>query len=175
MHNTQYVTFALLQEIDKAINSIDLTIKDKLSYAIETHVAPSVAKAFQKIQERFNEERNDLLVEHCYTDEKGIIQRDEKGSYQFTKQGQKEINKAVKELKNSSEAWPCEVRVHVVKQWSTLRKGDKAISDEVKTPLLGILFSPAIEEEVEEVVFEGAPLNALAVDKKGLVTSNGKH
>lgn len=62
--------------------------KTKLGYAI-TRMMPRV----QKLQGKYNNGVEDINIDCCATDDKGIILRDEGGNYKFTKDGLKERNK----------------------------------------------------------------------------------
>ena len=67
----------------------------KLKYAIN-----KVAKRLTKAFENYNEMVADIKRDHCYT-EKDIIVRDEKGEYKYTKENEKKMTKAVKDLINN--------------------------------------------------------------------------
>jgi len=69
---------------------------NKLSYAIK-----KVLKRIDKVQVQINEAMEDLRIDNCNVDEKGNVLRDEKGSYQYTKEGLKALGKGMRELKDA--------------------------------------------------------------------------
>jgi len=69
--------------------------ESKLKYALE-----KVGKLNKTIGDDYSAATEDLRIDFCETDEKGIILRDEKGQYKFTKEGIKKFNAAVKDLQN---------------------------------------------------------------------------
>ena len=67
--------------------------ESKLKYALE-----KVGKMNKTLGDDYSAATEDLRIDFCETDEKGIILRDEKGQYKFTKEGLKNFNSAVKAL-----------------------------------------------------------------------------
>lgn len=70
--------------------------ESKLKYAIER-----VMKRTKKVIEQYREDLEDAQIEHCYADEKGVIVRDGRGEYQFTKEGLTALNQKRRELVRS--------------------------------------------------------------------------
>lgn len=50
----------------------------------------------------YNEKREDIKLEHAYTDSNGLLEFNEKGEYKYTKEGFRAINNDFKELLNQS-------------------------------------------------------------------------
>lgn len=69
--------------------------ESKLKYALE-----KVGKMNKTLGDDYSAATEDLRIDFCETDEKGIILRDEKGQYKFTKEGLKNFNAAVKALQS---------------------------------------------------------------------------
>lgn len=67
--------------------------ESKLKYAVT-----KVTKQCNTLLARYNEEGEDLDIEHCAVDEKGIILKDERGGLQFTKEGLAKRNAARRAL-----------------------------------------------------------------------------
>lgn len=65
----------------------------KLKYALS-----KVQKRAMSAVERYNEQLEDLRVQHCAEDAEGIVLRDDKGNYKFTKEGLNTLNKAQRAL-----------------------------------------------------------------------------
>ena len=63
--------------------------ENKLKYALQ-----KVQKKALKMLQAYNDSLEDLRVENCATDEKGVVLRDPNGNYQFTKEGLTAFNKA---------------------------------------------------------------------------------
>ncbi len=80
-------------EIFNVLNKIDLKTDTKLKYAVI-----KVLKSFKKIAEDYKEKINDINIEYCHTDEKGVIVKDSEGDFSFKKEDLKKREKAVKEL-----------------------------------------------------------------------------
>ena len=69
----------------------------KLKYALE-----KVGKLNKNLQDDYSEAVEDCRIDFCEADEKGIILRDEKGQYKFTKDNSKKFNAAVKALQTKA-------------------------------------------------------------------------
>ena len=67
--------------------------ESKLKYALE-----KVGRLNKSLQTDYSDSCEDCRIDFCETDEKGIILRDEKGQYKFTKENLKKFNAAVKAL-----------------------------------------------------------------------------
>jgi hypothetical protein len=76
----------------------------KLGYAIA-----KLHTRMKKILDRYNNAREDIQIDTCSPDEKGIILRDERGNYRYTKEGMKERNKQLQALYET----PCEIEPYI--------------------------------------------------------------
>jgi hypothetical protein len=65
----------------------------KLGYAI-TRMNPRV----QKIQQRYQNSIDDIHIDACATDEKGLILKDERGEYRFTREAMRTVKRRRQEL-----------------------------------------------------------------------------
>ena len=64
-----------------------------------------IKKIIEKIKpllDIYNEKREDIRLEYAYTDEKGILELNEKGEYKYTKDSFKAMTNEFKELLNQS-------------------------------------------------------------------------
>ena len=87
------LTYVQLLDLVKNVNS---TIAEKGSK--KEVKFKKIADKIKPILEDFNEKRADIRLDNAYTNEKGILELDEKGDYKFTKEGVKKLNKDLKEL-----------------------------------------------------------------------------
>lgn len=78
--------------------------ENKLKYAL-TKTQKSVAK----VVEEYNEKLEDLRIDHCSVDEKGIILRDANGNYLFGRDGLKALVQGQRALNNQN----VEVQEHI--------------------------------------------------------------
>lgn len=73
------------------------TTASKFNYALGR-----VLKRGVKLQAEYQERVEDINIDNCATDKDGVILRDDKGGFRFTKEGEKARNKARGELFRSS-------------------------------------------------------------------------
>lgn len=69
----------------------------------ETKVQKKLFKIYEKLKkhhEGYQEKFQDIRLEAALVDDKGALVLDEKGEYKFTKDGVRQVEKAVKELLN---------------------------------------------------------------------------
>ena len=72
--------------------------------AQETKVQKKLVKIFEKVKPLvadYQERVNDARLENALTDEKGVLQLDEKGGYKFTKEGAKQLGKDIAALEST--------------------------------------------------------------------------
>lgn len=93
MANKVNKTHAELLELVRALN---MTPADKGSKA-EAKLK-KVAEKIKPIFEGYNEKREDIRLDHAYTDKNGVLEMNEKGEYKFTKDGIKAMAKDMKKL-----------------------------------------------------------------------------
>jgi hypothetical protein len=73
------------------------TDESKFRYAITR-----VLKRGSKLDSEYVEKAEDVNIDNCATDKDGVILRDDKGGFRFTKDGEKARNKARLELFHST-------------------------------------------------------------------------
>jgi transcriptional regulator of heat shock response len=57
-----------------------------------------VAKKLEKYVNEYNEQIEEIRIDNASTDDKGVILKEEKGGYKFSKEGLKKVMKQVKQL-----------------------------------------------------------------------------
>lgn len=89
---------ATYRQINEFIAAASVYLKahpepSKLEYALKKMLKRSGA-----VMEDYNEKLEDLRIDNCIENDKGVIARDERGNYQFSKDGLKTLLKAHREL-----------------------------------------------------------------------------
>lgn len=57
-----------------------------------------IAKKLEKHVNEYNEQVEEIRIDNASTDDKGVILKEEKGGYKFSKEGLKNVMKQIKEL-----------------------------------------------------------------------------
>jgi len=57
-----------------------------------------IAKKLTKYVDEYNEQVEEIRIDNASTDDKGVILKEEKGGYKFSKEGLKKVMKQIKEL-----------------------------------------------------------------------------
>ena len=57
-----------------------------------------IAKKLEKYVNEYNEQVEEIRIDNASTDDKGVILKEEKGGYKFSKDGLKKVLKQIKEL-----------------------------------------------------------------------------
>lgn len=57
-----------------------------------------IAKKLEKYVNEYNEQVEEIRIDNASTDDKGVILKEEKGGYKFSKDGLKKVMKQIKEL-----------------------------------------------------------------------------
>jgi ElaB/YqjD/DUF883 family membrane-anchored ribosome-binding protein len=57
-----------------------------------------IAEKIKKVFEEYNEQREDIRLDHAFADKNGVLEMNEKGEYKFTKDGIKAMAKEMKAL-----------------------------------------------------------------------------
>lgn len=57
-----------------------------------------IAEKIKKLFEEYNEQREDIRLDHAFTDKNGVLEMNEKGEYKFTKDSIKAMSKDMKAL-----------------------------------------------------------------------------
>ena len=90
-------TYANLLELIRSINTIESEKGSKREAKLK-----KIVDKIKPIFEEYNEEREILRLDNAYTNDKDVIDFNEKGEYKFTKDGLKKMNAELKELLNKS-------------------------------------------------------------------------
>ena len=99
-------------EIFNTINNLELKEETKFRYA-----AIKVFTATKKLVDKYQEKLQEINVDTCFTNEKGVIEKDDKGNFLFTREGARERDKLVKELNSEM----VEIPHHFVELTSELK------------------------------------------------------
>jgi hypothetical protein len=75
--------------VNQQVKGQDTKISQKLG---------KVAKKLEKYINEYNEQVEEIRIDNASTDDKGVILKEEKGGYKFSKEGLKKVMKQVKEL-----------------------------------------------------------------------------
>lgn len=88
------LTFERISEYSKEAREYNKNNDNKLSYANK-----KVLKQLDKIQEEVDELIEEARINHCSVDDKGNVLRNDKGGYEFTKDGIRNLTKDLKKIK----------------------------------------------------------------------------
>lgn len=108
--------------------------KSKLGYALQ-----KVRLRAEKLWNQYQAKVEDLNIDHCVVDDKGVILKDEKGEYKFTKEGMKARNQARQKLYESE----VEIDPHFV----TAKLPELSTSEQLA--FIGFVMREEIEEQAE--------------------------
>lgn len=97
---TNYKTLLMLRSFNEQLQKID-----GAENIIPLVQLKKVVKKFSDKYDEFDESVEDLRLDHCYKEGNKIV-RDDKGSYQWTAEGEKAFRKAYKELLNNEVQLP---------------------------------------------------------------------
>lgn len=75
--------------VNQQVKGEDTKVSQKLS---------KIAKKLEKYANEYNEQVEEIRIDNASTDDKGVILKEEKGGYKFSKDGLKKVIKQVKEL-----------------------------------------------------------------------------
>jgi hypothetical protein len=75
--------------VNQQVKGEDTKVSQKLS---------KIAKKLEKYANEYNEQVEEIRIDNASTDDKGVILKEEKGGYKFSKEGLKKVMKQVKEL-----------------------------------------------------------------------------
>jgi hypothetical protein len=90
---TYEAAITFLNVSDLWLKQAEVNAKTKLGYAIQ-RVRPRAEKLYNE----YRSQVEDIGIDHCVTDDKNVILKDERGDLRFTKEGAKARNKALREL-----------------------------------------------------------------------------
>ena len=83
----------LYKDLNLLVNSMQAAIGSQ-----ETKVQKKLFKIFEKVKPLvadYQEKINDIRLENALTDDKGVLQLDDKGGYKFTKDAAKKMGKEI--------------------------------------------------------------------------------
>ena len=102
----------LYKDLNLLVNSMQAAIGSQ-----ETKVQKKLFKIFEKVKPLvadYQEKINDIRLENALTDDKGVLQLDDKGGYKFTKDAAKKMGKEIAILESQEiEFKPKIGRAHV--------------------------------------------------------------
>lgn len=96
---SQKVTRTYLDLLD-LIRSLNATPAEKNSK--KEVKLKKIGEKIRPLFETYSEKREEIRLDNAYTNEKGVLDLNEKGEYKFTKDGLKKMNKQIKELLSES-------------------------------------------------------------------------
>ena len=86
-------TNAELLELVRFLNSTPVEKGSKAEAKLK-----KIAEKIKPLFEDYNEKREDIRLDHAYTESNGVLELNEKGEYKFTKDGIKAMGKDMKKL-----------------------------------------------------------------------------
>lgn len=83
------------------IDNLNFETKKQQVKGEDTKVSQKLGKIAKKLEKyviEYNEQVEEIRIDNASTDDKGVILKEEKGGYKFSKDGLKKVMKQVKEL-----------------------------------------------------------------------------
>jgi len=77
------------ETVNQQVKGQDTKVSQKLG---------KIAKKLTKYVDEYNEQVEEIRIDNASTDDKGVILKEEKGGYKFSKDGLKKVMKQIKEL-----------------------------------------------------------------------------
>ncbi len=77
------------ETVNQQVKGEDTKVSQKLG---------KIAKKLTKYVDEYNEQVEEIRIDNASTDDKGVILKEEKGGYKFSKDGLKKVMKQIKEL-----------------------------------------------------------------------------
>jgi transcriptional regulator of heat shock response len=77
------------ETVNQQVKGQDTKVSQKLG---------KIAKKLTKYVDEYNEQIEEIRIDNASTDDKGVILKEEKGGYKFSKEGLKKVMKQIKEL-----------------------------------------------------------------------------
>ena len=77
------------ETVNQQVKGQDTKVSQKLG---------KIAKKLTKYVDEYNEQVEEIRIDNASTDDKGVILKEEKGGYKFSKEGLKKVMKQIKEL-----------------------------------------------------------------------------
>lgn len=92
------MTYKSLLEL---VDNLNFETKKQQVKGEDTKVSQKLGKIAKKLEKyviEYNEQVEEIRIDNASTDDKGVILKEEKGGYKFSKDGLKKVMKQVKEL-----------------------------------------------------------------------------
>jgi transcriptional regulator of heat shock response len=89
------------KQLLQLVNNLNNEISNHQVLSEETKISQKltkIAKKLEKYVNEYNEQVEEIRIDNASTDDKGVILKDEKGNYKFSKEGLKNVMKQIKEL-----------------------------------------------------------------------------
>ena len=89
------------KELLELVNNLNNEIVNQQVKGAETKPSQKlgkIAKKLEKYVNEYNEQVEEIRIDNASTDDKGVILKEEKGGYKFSKDGLKNVIKQIKEL-----------------------------------------------------------------------------
>jgi hypothetical protein len=83
------------------VDNLNFETRNQQVKGQDTKVSQKLAKIAKKLEKyviEYNEQVEEIRIDNASTDDKGVILKEEKGGYKFSKDGLKKVMKQVKEL-----------------------------------------------------------------------------
>ena len=83
------------------VNNLNNEIVNQQVKGEDTKVSQKLVKVAKKLEKHvneYNEQVEEIRIDNASTDDKGVILKEEKGGYKFSKEGLKNVLKQIKEL-----------------------------------------------------------------------------
>lgn len=91
------MTYANLLELVRSVNANPSEKGSKREVKMK-----KIVDKIKPLFEEYNEKREDIRLDNAYTNDKGVLDFNEKGEYKFTKDALKKMNGELKELLNKT-------------------------------------------------------------------------
>jgi transcriptional regulator of heat shock response len=89
------------KQLLELVNNLNNEIATQQVKGEDTKVSQKLAKIAKKLEKYlndYNEQVEEIRIDNASTDEKGVILKEEKGGYKFSKEGLKKLLNQIKEL-----------------------------------------------------------------------------
>jgi len=89
------------KQLLELVNNLNNEIVNQQVKGEETKVSQKLAKIAKKLEKYlndYNEQVEEIRIDNASTDDKGVILKEEKGGYKFSKEGLKKLLNQIKEL-----------------------------------------------------------------------------
>lgn len=91
----------IYKNLIQLVNNLNNEVANQQVKGEDTKVSQKlskIAKKLEKYANEYNEQVEEIRIENALTEENGVILKEEKGGYKFSKEGLKNVLKQIKEL-----------------------------------------------------------------------------